>query len=104
MPRGGKAPSLHNTSAKHIYEAMLTGPGAMDNFSNGNILPADKKAVIGYIESIRSAPEPGGFALGAAGPVAEGLITWVVGIGSLVGFAIWIAAHTTRSSKEKVEA
>lgn len=104
MPRGGKAPSLHATSPKHIYEAMLTGPGAMDNFSNGNILPEDKVAVIAYIESIREAPEPGGFALGGFGPVAEGLITWVVGIGGLVCFAIWIAAHTTRSSKRKVEA
>lgn len=104
MPRGARAPSLHKTSAKHIYEAMLTGPGEMDNFSNGNILPEDKKAVIAYIESIRNAPEPGGFALGAFGPVAEGLTTWVLGIGTLVGFAIWIAAHTTRTDKEKVEA
>ena len=99
MPRGGKAPSLHNTSAKNIYQAMLTGPGPMDNFSDGNIAPEDKLAVIAYIESIREEPEAGGFALGALGPVAEGLFTWL-GIGVLVAFTVWIAAHTTRSSKK----
>ncbi|MFN8194915.1 MAG: cytochrome c [Nocardioidaceae bacterium] len=103
MPRGGKAPSLHKTSDKHIYEALLTGPGPMDNFSDGNIAPEDKKAVIAYINSIREEPEAGGFALGGMGPVAEGLFTWL-SIGVLVAFTIWIAAHTTRSKKEKVEA
>ena len=36
--------------------------------------------------------------------MSEGLFAWLVGLGSLVGFAVWIAAHTTRSNKEKVEA
>lgn len=103
MPRGGKAPSLHKTTNKHIYEAMLTGPGPMDNFSDGNISPKDKLAVIAYIDSIREEPEAGGFALGAMGPVAEGLFTWL-GIGVLVAFTVWIAGHTTRSSKKKAEA
>jgi ubiquinol-cytochrome c reductase cytochrome c subunit len=31
--------------------------------------------------------------------VSEGLFAWIVGIGGLVGFAVWIAAHTTRSKK-----
>lgn len=102
MPRGGYAPSIHDTSPKHIYEALLTGPGPMDKFSNGNISSDDKRAVIAYIESIREEPEAGGFGLGAVGPVAEGLFTWL-GIAVLVGIATWIAAHTTRTSKKKVE-
>ena len=52
----------------------------------------------------RSSPGYGGFGLGGLGPVSEGLFAWLVGIGGLVGFAVWIAAHTTRSNKEKVEA
>ena len=27
------------------------------------------------------------------------MFAWVIGIGGLVGFAVWIAAHTTRSTK-----
>lgn len=101
MPQGGYAPTLLNTDPKYIYEAMLTGPQSMDTFSNGNISPDDKRAVIAYIESMREQPKYGGFSLGNLGPVAEGLMAWVVGIGLMVGFAVWIAAHTTRSSKKK---
>jgi len=101
MPQGGYAPTLLNTDPKYIYEAMLTGPQSMDTFSNGNISPDDKRAVIAYIESMREQPKYGGFSLGNLGPVSEGLMAWVVGIGLMVGFAVWIAAHTTRSSKKK---
>ncbi len=50
-----------------------------------------------------SSPQYGGFGLGGMGPVSEGLFAWVVGIGALVGFATWIAAHTARSSNKKKE-
>jgi ubiquinol-cytochrome c reductase cytochrome c subunit len=99
MPRGGQAPSILNTSPEHIYEAMLTGPGNMDVFSNGNLTPEEKRDVIAYIETMRDQPEYGGFGLGGLGPVSEGLFAWLVGIGGLVGFAIWIAAHSTRTTK-----
>ena len=46
----------------------------------------------------------GGFGLGGMGPVAEGMFGWILGIGGLVGVAIWIASHTTRSKKTKAEA
>ncbi len=104
MPRGGKAPSLSNTTPQHIYEAMLTGPGQMDNFSNGNLSPEEKRDVIAYLVSLRETPSYGGFELGGLGPVPEGLAAWLLGIGGLTGAAIWIAAHTTRSNKKKVEA
>ncbi|GAA1524059.1 c-type cytochrome [Nocardioides humi] len=104
MPRGGYAPKIRDVEPRHIYEAMLTGPQSMDTFSDGNIPPEDKKAVIAYLNTLNEAPSYSGFTLGGLGPVSEGIIAWVVGIGLLVGFAVWIAAHTTRSSKKKDEA
>jgi ubiquinol-cytochrome c reductase cytochrome c subunit len=104
MPRGGYAPQIRGVEPKYIYEAMLTGPQAMDTFSNGNLSPEEKRDVIAYLGSLQEAPAYGGFGLGGLGPVSEGLFAWIVGLGSLVGFAVWIAAHTTRSSKKKVEA
>jgi ubiquinol-cytochrome c reductase cytochrome c subunit len=101
MPRGGYAPKLLDTDPKYIYEAMLTGPQSMDTFSNGNISPEEKRDVIAYIESMKTQPNYGGFGLGGLGPVSEGLFAWIVGLGVLVGFAVWIAAHTTRSTKKK---
>jgi ubiquinol-cytochrome c reductase cytochrome c subunit len=104
MPHGGYAPSLHETSAKHIYEAMLTGPQNMPTFGNGNLTPDEKRDVIAYLYSLREMPDYGGFGLGGLGPVPEGMAAWLGGIGILVGFAIWIAAHTTRTNKKKVDA
>src|SRR5690606_15571103 len=104
MPEGGYAPSLKGVESKYIFEAMLTGPQSMDVFSNGNLSPEQKRDVIAYLRSIEDQPEYGGFTLGGLGPVSEGLFAWLVGIGGLVGFAVWIAAHTTRSTKNKVEA
>jgi ubiquinol-cytochrome c reductase cytochrome c subunit len=104
MPRGGYAPTLHGVEGKYIYEAMLTGPQAMDTFSNGNLSPEEKRDVIAYLQSLEDQPSYSGFGLGGMGPVSEGLFAWLFGIGLCVAFAVWIAAHTTRSSKSKVEA
>lgn len=100
MPRGGQAPSIRGVDPKYIYEAMLTGPQSMDTFSNGNLPPDAKRDVIAYLDAIEEQPGYGGFGLGGLGPVSEGVFAWLVGIGGLVGFAIWIAAHTTRSRKQ----
>ena len=104
MPRGGYAPSLHGVEGRYIFEAMLTGPQNMPNFSNGNLDPEAKRDVIAYLDSIQENPEYGGFSLGGMGPVGEGMFAWILGIGGLVGVAVWIASHTTRSKKTKVEA
>mgnify|MGYP000666318220 CR=1 FL=1 len=104
MPRGGWAPKIRDVEDKYIYEALLTGPQTMPTFSNGNLTPEEKRDVIAYINSLEDSTDYGGFTMGTLGTVPEGLFAWVVGIGGLVGFAVWIAAHTTRSTRTKGEA
>ncbi|MCX6395835.1 MAG: c-type cytochrome [Propionibacteriales bacterium] len=101
LPKGKFAPSLIGVSAKHMYEAMVIGPQQMPVFSNGVLTPDAKKDVIAYLKLQEDAPSPGGFALGSVGPVAEGMFAWLVGIGSLVGFGIWITAGSARVKKTK---
>jgi ubiquinol-cytochrome c reductase cytochrome c subunit len=103
MPKGGYAPKIRGVDPKYIFEAMLTGPQAMDTFSNGNLSVDEKRDIIAYLQSIQNNPEYGGFGMGGIGPVSEGLFAWLVGVGSLVGVAIWIAAHTARTTKQKAE-
>lgn len=104
MPRGGYAPKIRGVEPRYIYEALLTGPQAMPNFSNGNLTPEEKRDVIAYLGSLEEMPDHGGFGLGGLGPVVEGAVAWLIGIGLCVTAAIWIAAHTTRSNKKKVDA
>ncbi len=99
LPGGKFAPNLRGVTDKHIYEAMLTGPQQMPVFSNGVVTPAEKRDIIAYLNSVENDPKYGGASLGALGPVSEGLTAWLVGIGALVGFAVWIASHSVRSKK-----
>ena len=99
LPRGKYAPPLDGVEPKYVYEAMLTGPQQMPVFSDAVVTPEDKRDIIAYLQSLEESPSYGGFSLGSFGPVSEGMFAWLVGMGSLVGFAIWIAAHTTRSKK-----
>jgi ubiquinol-cytochrome c reductase cytochrome c subunit len=99
LPGGKYAPSLDGVSDKHIFEAMLTGPQQMPVFSNGVLKPEEKKDVIAYLNAMRDDANYGGAGLGLLGPVSEGLFGWLLGIGGLVGFCVWIASHSARSKK-----
>nr|WP_239579902.1 cytochrome c [Microlunatus panaciterrae] len=97
LPNGKYAPSLEGVSSKHLYQAMLTGPQQMPVFSDEVITPKDKREIIAYLQTLETRPSQGGLTLGGLGPVAEGFWAWVLGLGSLVGFAIWIAAKGARA-------
>ena len=99
LPNGKYAPSVIGVDPKYIYEALVTGPQQMPVFSDEVLTPEDKRDIIAYIQSIEETPKYGGFNMGGLGPVSEGMFAWIVGIGSCVAFAIWIASHTARSRK-----
>ena len=99
LPGGKYAPTLIGVEPKHVYEAMLTGPQQMPVFSDDVLKPEEKRDVIAYLQANEESPNYGGSALGSYGPVSEGMFAWLAGIGVLVGFAVWIAAHSTRSKK-----
>lgn len=99
LPGGKYAPAIKDISNRHIYEAMLTGPQQMPVFSDAVLKPDEKHDVIAYLNAMEKTPNYGGAALGSLGPVSEGLAGWLIGIGGLVGFAIWIASHSVRSKK-----
>ena len=89
---GKDAPPLTQATPTQIYTAMLTGPEAMPVFSDGALPPQAKRDIIAYITQTRVEPNPGGFSLGRTGPVTEGLVLFVGGMGFLVLIAMWITA------------
>ena len=94
---GKFAPALTASTNTQIFEAMLTGPEAMPVFANTTITPAQKRDIIDYITRIRAEPNPGGFSLGRLGPVTEGIVGFLGGIGVLVFLAMWITMKRRES-------
>jgi ubiquinol-cytochrome c reductase cytochrome c subunit len=94
---GKFAPPLTQSTNTQIFEAMLTGPEAMPVFPNTTITPAQKRDIIDYVTRIRAEPNPGGFSLGRIGPVTEGIVGFLGGIGVLVFLAMWITMKRRES-------
>lgn len=91
LTQGKYAPTLMGVEAKHIYEAMITGPQSMPVFSDKTLTPQEKLSIIKWIKSAETEKPLGGASLGRVGPVTEGLLGWVLGLGALVGVAVWLA-------------
>jgi ubiquinol-cytochrome c reductase cytochrome c subunit len=94
LTQGKYAPALNDVSAKHIYEAMVTGPQSMPVFNDMNISSESKRDIITYLKYLQNNPSPGGFALGSLGPVSEGLFLWIFGLGAIVALTVWITAKS----------
>ncbi len=93
LTEGKYAPSLAGTSPRNIYQAMATGPQSMPVFNDANLTPEEKRDIIAFLDAQRDG-SPGGTDLGAVGPVVEGLWVWIVGMGLLIGAAVWIGAKS----------
>jgi ubiquinol-cytochrome c reductase cytochrome c subunit len=91
LTQGKYAPTLMGVDPKYIYEAMITGPQAMPVFADKTITPAEKLSIIKWIKAAENEPQLGGAALGRVGPVTEGLLVWTLGLGLLIGVAVWLA-------------
>lgn len=81
---GAVAPPLHPATPTQIGEAVRFGPGAMPGFGETVIDDEDLDSLIRYARSLRTMDDPGGADLGTVGPVAEGFIAWVIGLGALL--------------------
>ena len=92
LTQGKYAPTVMGVEAKHIYEAMITGPQSMPVFSDKTITPEEKLSIIKWIKAAEAEPNLGGAPLGRLGPVTEGLLVWTFGLGLLIGIAVWLAA------------
>ena len=93
LTEGKYAPSLAGVEAKHVYEAMVTGPQNMPVFNDLNITPEEKADIIAYLNYLQENPSPGGADLGSLGPVSEGLFIWIFGLGAIVALTVWVAAR-----------
>jgi ubiquinol-cytochrome c reductase cytochrome c subunit len=94
LSSGKFAPTLDPATEQQIYTAMLSGPQNMPKFSDRQLTPEEKKDVIAYVRSVTDGNNnPGGNSLGGLGPVPEGMVIFIGGVGALIGIALWIGGR-----------
>ncbi len=86
------APSLANATIFQVSEAIRAGPGIMPVFGRDVLSDRNVDDIARYVNAMQTRSDgaadanAGGLALGHVGPVAEGFVAWLFGIGVLVLF------------------
>ena len=93
LSQGKYAPSLDQATNRQIYAAMLSGPESMPQFSDGQLTPNEKLAIVAFVQNNKATVDPGGYALGGFGPAPEGLVAFLVGMGAIVALTLWMGAR-----------
>jgi ubiquinol-cytochrome c reductase cytochrome c subunit len=93
---GTNAPTLRNPqiTAQQVAEAMRIGPANMPRFS-GNLSDSQVRDVVAFVTTkIQHGQNPGGVGLGGVGPVAEGFVALLLGVGGLALICFWIGERS----------
>jgi ubiquinol-cytochrome c reductase cytochrome c subunit len=99
---GREAPSLAASSATEIGESIVVGPGAMPAFDS--FTESDINGVAAYVRDLQRAGTTAIDDFGGAGPVAEGLAAWLLGLIPLIAITRWIGSpHEGRDAPIQVE-
>jgi ubiquinol-cytochrome c reductase cytochrome c subunit len=77
-----------------IAEAMRVGPGTMPVFGETAFTDEEVDAIVRYVVYLQEPEDRGGLAIGRVGPVAEGAVGWIVGLGAMLLLARWIGTKT----------
>lgn len=83
-------PPVTDSTALEIAEAIRTGPGTMPVFPAESFPEGDLDALVAYAEYLKNPDDRGGASFGRIGPVAEGAVGWIIGLGLLLVFCRWI--------------
>jgi ubiquinol-cytochrome c reductase cytochrome c subunit len=81
---GDEVPSLIHASATQIEEAARIGPGPMPVFGPDTLSQSQLDDVAKYVHYLQHPHDRGGFGLGHLGPIPEGFMGWVAGLGLLL--------------------
>lgn len=94
LAHGVAAPALDQSTPKQMYEAMLTGPEQMPIFPDSQLTPSQKLSIIHYLVDVNhEGYNEGGHPIGRVGPISEGLVAILVGVGACIALTLWIGTR-----------
>lgn len=101
---GRDAPTLHSSAPVEVAEAIRTGPGNMPVFGPETLTRKQVNSIVRYVEYLKNPENPGGFSLGLVGPITEGLVAILIGLGALMLVSRWIEPRAVREEPPAVTA
>lgn len=87
---GRNAPTLAEATPVQVAEAIRIGPGQMPRFTSEVLTSEEVDSIVRYVQFLQTVGDPGGFALGRVGPIPEGFVAIVIGLGATLLAAFWI--------------
>jgi ubiquinol-cytochrome c reductase cytochrome c subunit len=90
LSKGNIVPSLHNANLTQVMEAIRVGPRPMPVFGNNQLSESQASAIAHYVQFLHYPTDPGGLGIGHFGPVAEGFVGIIIGLGALLVASRWI--------------
>ena len=88
--RGIVIPDFGRSNSLAVAEAVRTGPGSMPVFGTRAISDHELESLLQYMGYLKDPADEGGAPIGRVGPVVEGAVGWLVGLGLLVLVIRWI--------------
>jgi ubiquinol-cytochrome c reductase cytochrome c subunit len=84
------APSLTTGSNAITVGAIRGGPGTMPPFSDAALSDDSVASIATYVAVLRDPPHPGGLLVPPPGPVTEGFLAALLGLGGALLAAAWV--------------
>ncbi|HEX6595560.1 MAG TPA: c-type cytochrome [Acidimicrobiales bacterium] len=88
--KGIVIPAFEGSSALEVAEAVRTGPGSMPVFGDRAITDEQLDSLVRYMAYLEDPSDEGGAPIGRVGPVVEGAVGWLLGLGTLMLVIRWI--------------
>ena len=77
-------PACARRRETQIAEAIRVGPRPMPNFGPGQLTNQQVSAIADYVYNLSHTPDPGGLGIANFGPVPEGFVGVIFGLGVLL--------------------
>lgn len=87
---GDAAPPLGPATPTQVGAAVRSGPNPMPRFGPDIISDEELDDLVAYVQYLEEPDDRGGLALGRLGPIPEGFMIWVGGLGLLLVTAFWM--------------
>jgi ubiquinol-cytochrome c reductase cytochrome c subunit len=93
-----EAPALTHATPTQVGEAIRVGPGQMPSFGRAALSDREMSEVAAYVVVLHHPDDAGGLSIWHLGPVPEGAVAILVGLGLAVLATMWIGDREPRDA------